>query len=103
MLLRRIFDAHLAQASYLVGCKATGEALVIDPTCDIDRYLAVAAQEGVRIAAVAETHVHADFVSGVRGFVTHHPVRAFVSAEGPPPAWASSESGGTRRGTRARA
>ena len=93
MLLRRIFDAHLAQASYLVGCKATGEALVIDPTCDIDRYLAVAAQEGVRIVAVAETHVHADFVSGVRGFVTHHPVRAFVSAEGPPPAWASSESG----------
>jgi hydroxyacylglutathione hydrolase len=44
MLLRRIFDAHLAQASYLVGCKATGEAIVIDPTCDIDRYLAIAAQ-----------------------------------------------------------
>jgi hydroxyacylglutathione hydrolase len=87
MLLRRIFDTHLAQASYLVGCRATGEAIVIDPTCDIDRYHAIAAQEGVRITAVAETHVHADFVSGVCGFVTHHPVKAYVSAEGPESPW----------------
>jgi hydroxyacylglutathione hydrolase len=87
MLLRRIYDEHLAQASYLVGCKATGDAIVIDPACDIDRYLAIASQAGVRIVAVAETHVHADFVSGICGFVTHHPVRAFVSAEGPEPAW----------------
>jgi hydroxyacylglutathione hydrolase len=87
MLLRRIYDEHLAQASYLVGCPSTGEAIVIDPSCDIDRYLTLAASEGMRIVAVAETHVHADFVSGVCGFVSHHAVRAYVSAEGPEAEW----------------
>jgi hydroxyacylglutathione hydrolase len=87
MFVRRIFDAHLAQASYLVGCRSSGEALVIDPSCDIDRYEAAAAEEKVRIVAVAETHVHADFVSGLCGFVAHRPVRCYISAEGPEPAW----------------
>ena len=87
MIVRRIYDAQLAQASYLVGCRKSGEAVVIDPTCDIDRYRAIAESEGVRIVAVAETHVHADFISGVCGFVRHHAVRAYVSAEGPESPW----------------
>ena len=121
MILRRIYDAHLAQASYLVGGDATREAVVIDPSCDIDRYLAIAAAENLRITAVAETHVHADFVSGVCGFARHQRVRAYISAEGPEPAWVaeargagaglatrsrsarSSSACGTRLGTRARA
>jgi len=92
MLLRRIFDPVLAQTSYLVGCDDTREAIVIDPACDIDRYVAIAAQSGHRIVAVAETHVHADFVSGLEGFVTHHPVAAYLSAEGPEPAWLAAAS-----------
>ncbi len=87
MLLRRIFDSALAQASYLVGCPATKQAIIIDPTCDIDRYFDLARSEGYRITAVAETHVHADFVSGVCGFVAHHPVAAYLSAEGPESPW----------------
>jgi len=87
MVLRRIFDAQLAQASYLVGCPATREAIVIDPTCDIDRYLALAEADGLRITAVAETHVHADFVSGACAFLTHHAVTVYGSAEGPQLAW----------------
>jgi len=87
MLLRRIYDGALAQAAYLVGCDRTKTAVLIDPACDIDRYLAIAAAEGLRIVAVAETHVHADFVSGVRAFVTHHPVTAYMSAEGPVQPW----------------
>ncbi len=39
-------------------------ALVIDPQRDIDRLEAVLARRGVRCAAVAETHVHNDYVSG---------------------------------------
>jgi hypothetical protein len=90
VILRRIYDATLAQAAYLVGCPATREAILIDPACDIDRYLAIAAEENLRIVAVAETHVHADFVSGVCGFLAHHPVTAFVSAEGPAQRWMRS-------------
>ena len=53
MILRRIYDATLAQAAYLVGCPATREAILIDPACDIDRYLAIAAEENLCIVAVA--------------------------------------------------
>lgn len=87
MLLRRVFDSTLAQASYIVGCDETHDAIVIDPACDIDRYVDIARETGHRIVAVAETHVHADFVSGIESFVTHHPVAAYLSAEGPEPAW----------------
>jgi hydroxyacylglutathione hydrolase len=66
MLLTYFYDRSLAQASYLVGCAATGEALVIDPSRDIRPYLQTAAQEGLRITHITETHIHADFVSGLR-------------------------------------
>jgi hydroxyacylglutathione hydrolase len=66
MILRYFYDENLAQASYLVGCAKTGEALVIDPARQIEPYLATAAKEGLRISHVTETHIHADFVSGSR-------------------------------------
>jgi hydroxyacylglutathione hydrolase len=66
MYLRQIPDAHLAQYSYLIGCQRSGEAVVVDPERDIDRYEELAKAEGLRITAVAETHIHADFVSGAR-------------------------------------
>ena len=51
MLLRLLYDDKLAQASYLVGCQACGEALVIDPNRHTDQYLDVAAREGLRVTA----------------------------------------------------
>ncbi len=66
MLLRMVYDDKLAQAAYLIGCQRSGEAIVIDPERDVDRYLELAAREGLRITAVAETHIHADFLSGAR-------------------------------------
>ena len=42
MLLERIYDEDLAQASYFIGCQAKGEAIVIDPRRDIDVYLGLA-------------------------------------------------------------
>ena len=66
MLLERIYDDNLAQASYLLGCQATGEALVVDPNRDIEQYVAMAAAERLRITHVTETHIHADFASGSR-------------------------------------
>ena len=84
MFLRQIFDPHLSQHSYLIGCQRTGETIVIDPERDIDRYRAIAAEEGLRLTAVAETHIHPDFVSGARELAEDPSVRAFLSAEGGP-------------------
>lgn len=83
MFLRQIFDETLAQYSYLIGCQRTGEAIVIDPERDIDRYLEIAEANGLRISAVTETHIHADFVSGSRQFVETRPgVTAYLSDMG---------------------
>lgn len=66
MFLRMIYDDKLAAAAYLIGCQKTGEAIVIDPQRDVDRYEALAAANGLRIVAATETHIHADFLSGTR-------------------------------------
>ncbi len=81
MLFRQIADPHLAQYAYLIGCQKTGEALLIDPERDIDRYLQIAEEEGLRIAHVAETHIHADFLSGARAFAERG-TPVYLSAEG---------------------
>ena len=88
MLFRQYFDPKLAQYAYLVGCQKTGEALIIDPERDIDRYVEAAEAEGLRITAVAETHIHADFLSGAREFAERFGTRIYLSDEGGPE-WAS--------------
>lgn len=82
MLLRQIEDPALAQYAYLIGCQRSGEALVIDPERDIARYRQIAASHGLRITAVAETHIHADFVSGAREFAADPGITLYLSAEG---------------------
>ncbi|MFC3957598.1 MBL fold metallo-hydrolase [Halovivax cerinus] len=52
--------------SYVVGCAETGEAVAVDPTEDIDEVKAAATDGELTIAAVIDTHVHADHVSGGR-------------------------------------
>jgi hydroxyacylglutathione hydrolase len=81
MLLRMIYDDALAQAAYLIGCPRTGEAVVIDPERDVDRYIHLARQQGLRLTAVAETHIHADFLSGARELADQG-VTAYLSDEG---------------------
>lgn len=82
MFFRQVFDPELAQYAYIIGCQRTGEALVIDPERDIDRYVEIASEEGLRIVAATETHIHADFLSGIREFAEQHDVKLYVSDEG---------------------
>lgn len=82
MLFRRFYDAKLAQASYLIGCQQTGEAVVVDPNRDIEQYLDAAAAEGVRITHVTETHIHADFISGARELAQRAGAQLLLSDDG---------------------
>jgi len=66
MFFQHVYDKTLAQASYLIGCQAKGEAIVIDAQRDIDIYLSIAKQNNFKITHIAETHIHADFLSGSR-------------------------------------
>lgn len=65
-MFQRYYDGGLAQASYLLACARTRQAVVIDPRRDVDLYVAAARQHQLNIVAAIETHVHADFVSGAR-------------------------------------
>jgi hydroxyacylglutathione hydrolase len=82
LFFRQFYDTPLAQASYMVGCQKTGEAIVIDPSRDVDAYIRTAAQEGFRIIHVTETHIHADFVSGSRELAALTGAQMLLSAEG---------------------
>ncbi len=82
MFMRIIYDEKLAQAAYLIGCQKSGEAIVIDPERDVDRYIDLASEHGLRISAVAETHIHADFVSGARELAERIGARVYLSDEG---------------------
>ncbi len=83
MLVRQILDPKLAQYAYLIGCPRTGEAIIMDPERDIDRYLELAAQHKLRIVAAADTHIHADYVSGLREFADRG-ITVYASDEGAP-------------------
>ena len=84
MLLKYFYNDKLAHASYLVGCQATGEAIVIDPSRDISAYLQTAEAEGMRIVGITETHIHADFLSGARELAAQTGATLYLSAEGGP-------------------
>ena len=60
-----LVDEGLGNSSYLVDL-GDGRALVVDPPRDPTGHLALAAQRGVTISNTAETHLHADFVTGSR-------------------------------------
>jgi hydroxyacylglutathione hydrolase len=83
MLFKHFYDDNLAQASYLVGCEQTREAIVVDPTLDVAQYVRAAGAERLRIAHVTETHIHADFVSGARALAEAAGAKLHLSAAGP--------------------
>jgi len=83
MLLKYFYDNALAHASYLVGCQRAKVAVVVDPGRDIGQYLDVAEREGLKLIAVAETHIHADYVSGARELADRFGAKLYVSDEGP--------------------
>ncbi len=82
MLFKQFYDTDLAQGSYFIACQATGEAIVIDPRRDIQVYLDEAAAQGMKIIAVTETHIHADYLSGSRELAHKTGAKLYLSDEG---------------------
>lgn len=62
MYVEQLYTNCLSEAAYFVA--SDGEAAVIDPLRDVDVYLKMAEEKGVKIKYIFETHFHADFVSG---------------------------------------
>lgn len=81
MYFKQIYEKKLSQYSYLIGCQTSGEAIIIDPMRDIDRYKRIAEVEDLEIVAAAETHIHADYLTGLREFAEEG-IEIFASDEG---------------------
>lgn len=64
MFFKQFLRDDLGCASYLIGDTDAGECLVVDPQWDVTAYREVAAQKGMAIRYVIETHNHADHLSG---------------------------------------
>jgi hydroxyacylglutathione hydrolase len=56
----------LGHLSTLIADEDAGVAAIVDPRRDVDVYLDAAAESGLRISHVVETHLHNDYVSGGR-------------------------------------
>lgn len=84
MYFQHVYDKSLAQASYFIGCQKAGVAMVIDPKRDVDTYLEIAQQNNMKITHVAETHIHADFLSGARELAALTGAQLYLSDEGGP-------------------
>ncbi|MFQ3587507.1 MAG: MBL fold metallo-hydrolase [Fimbriimonadaceae bacterium] len=82
MILKRFYNESLAQASYMFGCPGSGEAIVIDPSRDVETYIGAAAAEGLRIVGVTETHIHADYASGSLELAERTGATLYLSDEG---------------------
>ena len=82
MIFRQLLNEPIAAASYLIGCAAGGVAAVVDPGLPAEQYALFAAERGLRIVAILETHLHADYLSTGRalaaltGAQLHLPRRA---------------------------
>src|SRR5207249_5835175 len=79
VFFRQLLNDATACASYLFGCKTTGEFAVVDPHAElVDDYVRLADEQGARIAAVLDTHVQADHVSGLPELVARTGATAYL-------------------------
>jgi glyoxylase-like metal-dependent hydrolase (beta-lactamase superfamily II) len=82
LYFRQLLNDETACASYVLGCKTHGAFAVVDPHVDlVDKYLALAEAQGAALAAVIETHVQADHVSGLPGLVARTGATAYLPAD----------------------
>ncbi|OFV98527.1 MAG: MBL fold metallo-hydrolase [Acidobacteria bacterium RIFCSPLOWO2_02_FULL_61_28] len=79
MYFEQFYLACLSHASYMIGSE--GVAAVIDPQRDVAIYLEEARKNGLQIAHVIETHLHADFISGHRELAAATGARIYLGAK----------------------
>ena len=79
MYFEQFYLGCLAHASYMLGSE--GEAAVVDPQRDVEIYLKVADEQGLKIRHIFETHLHADFVSGHLELAKRTGAKIYIGAQ----------------------
>jgi hydroxyacylglutathione hydrolase len=81
MLVKQFVDEGLGNSSYLIASEETGQAAILDPERDVDRYLQIAEGLGLRIIYTLDTHLHNDFISGSRELAARAGVQIGASSQ----------------------
>lgn len=64
MIFRQLFEPLSSTYTYLLGCRETGQAILIDPVvATMERDLAEIRQLGLKLACSVDTHIHADHIT----------------------------------------
>ena len=64
MIFRQLFEPESSTYTYLIGCRDTGKAVLLDPVLEtVDRDLAVLQELELTLEYTLETHIHADHVT----------------------------------------
>jgi len=79
MYFEQFYLGCLAHASYMLASE--GEAVVVDPQRDVELYLKAAAEHGLAIRHIFETHLHADFISGHRELAERTGATIYIGAQ----------------------
>jgi len=79
MYFEQFYLGCLAHASYMLASE--DEAVIVDPQRDVDLYLNAAAEHGVTIRHIFETHLHADFVSGHKELAARTGAKIYMGAQ----------------------
>src|SRR5579864_184455 len=79
MYFEQFYLGCLAHASYLLA--SDGEAVVVDPQRDVDLYMKAAAEHGLAIRHIFETHLHADFISGHKELAARTGATIYMGAQ----------------------
>lgn len=78
MYFKQINTEGLGCYSYVIGCPGSGEMLVVDPKRDVQEYLDISREEGMKITKVINTHVHADHVAGEQELKSHTGAELYI-------------------------
>jgi glyoxylase-like metal-dependent hydrolase (beta-lactamase superfamily II)/rhodanese-related sulfurtransferase len=76
-----VVDEGMGNSSYLVDL-GDGRALAVDPPRDLRAHDVIAARRGLRVVAAADTHLHADYLSGATRLAARDGATVYASAAG---------------------
>src|SRR5579859_6862686 len=75
MYFKQLLDERYGCASYVVASRQSHEAVIVDPSLDVEQYEALLHERDFQLRYVIDTHVHADHLSGARQLAAKYGVK----------------------------
>jgi hydroxyacylglutathione hydrolase len=81
MILKQVELGPMMNFVYLIGCRETGEACVVDPAWDVPAILKLAGESELQIRRIFLTHAHPDHMNGLEDILEATDARVYLHTE----------------------